>query len=176
MESILVKAERIGSIRNPRIAASVARPTVGVERGVAVVLEPIAMKTLRAALGDEPDLSGGGAPVLGAKIRREHLHFLDRLDILRAEHRSRRPGPRGDRAIDHDDVFVVAAAVDAEAAVADAVGIERPDRPAADAGFERREIDRIPAVDGQLLNLPRFDRPRHLRAVEPGPERSRGER
>src|SRR5207245_9168562 len=127
MEAPLVKAERIGAVRNPRIAASVARLPCGVERGVAVVLEPIAMKLLRAAFGDEPDLSGGGAPVLGAKIRREHLHFLDRLDILRAKHRSRRPGPRGDRAIDHDDVFVVAAAVDAEAAVADAVGVERPD-------------------------------------------------
>src|SRR5262249_45169534 len=54
-------------------------------------------------------------------------------------------------------------AVDAEAAVADAVRVERADRAAANARFQRGEKNRVPSVERQLLNLFRFDRARHLR-------------
>src|SRR5262249_34539458 len=68
-----------------------------------------------------------------------------------------------DRAIDRHQVLIVARAVDAEVAVRDAVGIERADRAAADARLQRRQKDRIASVQGELLNLFRLDRPRHLR-------------
>ena len=64
-----------------------------------------------------------------------------------------RSSARRNRAVYHDYVLIVARAIDAEAAVADAVGVERADRAAANAGFQRREIDRIAAVERQCLNL-----------------------
>ena len=51
----------------------------------------------------------------------------DGVDVLRTEHGARRTRARCDRAIHRHDVFVGAAAVDAETAVANAVGIEGAD-------------------------------------------------
>src|SRR5438105_2494934 len=57
------------------------------------------------------------ATVLRHVVRRQHLHFLDRVDVLDADDGARRPRADCGRAVDGDVVFVGAAAVDVEAAV-----------------------------------------------------------
>src|SRR5204863_6628079 len=69
METELVKREGVRPIREPRVATSVARPAVGVELGVAIVLQRVTVELLRATLGDETNLPGRCTPVLGAEIR-----------------------------------------------------------------------------------------------------------
>src|SRR2546425_10304269 len=57
VEAPLIETERVRAVRQLWNAASIALPTVRVERRVAVVLEGVSMEALRAALGDEPDLA-----------------------------------------------------------------------------------------------------------------------
>jgi len=163
VKSPLIEAVRIGAVRQSRIAAAIPLPLVRVERGVAVVLEAVAVELLRAALGDEPNLTRRGAAVLRPVICGEDLHLFDRVDVLRAEHRSRGARPRRDGAVNRHEVFVGARAVDAEAAVRHTVGIERADGAAAHARLQRREVDRVAPVQRELLNLARLDRARDLR-------------
>jgi len=163
VESPLIEAVRVGTVRQSCIAAAISLPLIRVEGGVAVVLEAVAVELLCAALGDEPNLACRGAPVLRAVIRRQDLHFLDGVDVLRTEHRSRGARPRRDRAVDRHEVLVGARAVDAEAAVRHAVGIEGADGAASHARLQRREEDRVPSVQRQLLNLARLDRACDLR-------------
>ena len=44
-----------------------------------------AREAVAAALGDEADLPAAGAAVLGHVVRGQHLHFLDRVDVLDAD-------------------------------------------------------------------------------------------
>src|SRR5262245_57840508 len=152
MKAPLIEAVRIGAVREAWIPATIALPLVRVECGIAVVLEGVAVKLLGAAFGGEANLAGGRAAVLRALARREHLDFLDGLDVLGAEHRPRGARARRDGAIDRHEVLVGARAVDAEAPVGHTVRIERADGAAADAWLERREIDRVAAVERQFLN------------------------
>ncbi len=142
----------------------VAGPIVGVEGGVAEVLDQIAMEVECAALGDETDLPAGGSAVLGVVVCGQDLHFLNGIDIQRSEHGTGRSSACGDRAVDHDDVLVRAATVNAEAAVRYAVGIEGADRAARNARLQEREIDRIAAVQGEVLDLSGIDNAANLGA------------
>jgi len=81
---------------------------------------------LRAALGDEPDLSAEARPYSARKFAREHLHFFDGLDVLCAEHRPGGARPCGNGSVDRDEIFVVACAVDAESCRWHAVGSKVP--------------------------------------------------
>ena len=94
------------------------------------------MELLRPAFGDEPDLPCRRSPVFRSVARRQNLDLIDGFHVLCAKHRARRTRAGRNRAVHHDDILIVPRAIDAEAAVADAVGVERADRAAANAGFQ----------------------------------------
>ena len=145
-----------------RVWTLVAGPGVRVQRRIAEILYQVAVEVPSPALGHEADLAAGGAAVFGGVIGGEDLHLGNGVHILSAEHRAGGARARGDGAVHRHQVFVPAAAVDAEAAVADAVGIERADGAAAHARLQQRQIDRIAAVQRQILDLPRLDDPSDL--------------
>ena len=154
----VVDAQRRGR-RQERIVRGVAAPAVRVELVVAHVVVDAAVKIVAAALGDESDLPARRSTVLGQKVGRQHLHFLDGVDVERADHRAGRPRARGDRAVDRDEVLVVAASVDVEVAGREAVAEVRVSRIAGtDTGLEHREADRIAAVQRKILDVLQLDR------------------
>src|SRR5262249_34604420 len=128
------------------IRTQVARPAIGVQRRIPEILDQVAVEILRAALGHKPNLPRRGAPVLGVIVRSQNLHFLNTIYVLRAQHGSGGAGPRGDRSVHHHDILVRAAAVDTEAAIGDAVGVERADTAAPHTGLEQRQVNGIAAV------------------------------
>src|SRR4029434_5651639 len=101
------------------IAAVIARPGIGLQRFVAPEERTASGEPVAPALGDEPDLTAAGAAVLRHVVGREHLHFLQRVDVLNADDRAGRPRANRDRAIDRNRVLVGTATIDAEAAVAE---------------------------------------------------------
>ncbi len=65
---------------------ALARPRIRVERIVLVAPEHVAAETLCTALGDESQLAGRRTSILGLIVRCQHLHFGDRVEVLRAHH------------------------------------------------------------------------------------------
>src|SRR5215471_11749822 len=127
IEAELVEAECGWGGRDSRIITLVARPGVGVERRIAEVFNQVAVEVARAALGDEANLSPGRAPIFGGVIGRQDLHLLDRIHVLRAEHRAGRTCAGRDGPIHHDDVLIRPPAVDAEASVTYTVRVKSAD-------------------------------------------------
>jgi hypothetical protein len=164
-EPEIMVAEGGGGPGGRGVRAVVARPGVGIEGGVPEVLADAPVEGPRPALGDEADLAGGGAAVLGRVVGGEDLHLLHGVHVLGAQHRAGRAGAGGDGAVHHHDVLVVAAPVDAEVAVGHAVGGEGADGSAAHARLEQGQEDGVAPVERQLLDLTRVHRAPDLGAV-----------
>src|SRR5207247_751693 len=143
VKAVVVEPERWRARELVRVWTLVAGPGVRVQRRIAEILYQVAVEVPSPALGHEADLAAGGAAVFGGVIGGEDLHLGNGVHVLSAEHRTGGARAGGDGAVHRHQVFVPAAAVDAEAAVADAVGIERADGAAAHARLQQRQIDRI---------------------------------
>ena len=75
--------------------------------------EHVAAEVLRAALGDQAQLARRRAAELRLIVRRQHLHFGDRVEVLGAHHEAARGAdPDRGRAVDRRDELVRTAAVD----------------------------------------------------------------
>jgi len=136
----------------------VARPGVRLQLVVAVEERSAAAEPVAAALRDHADLAPAHAAVLGHVIAREDLHFLQRIDVLDPDDRAVRPRPDRRGAVDGDVVLVAAAAVDAEAAVAEVGEVVVVEVAADDPRLEADDADRVAAVERKLLDVLRFDR------------------
>src|SRR5205807_9835953 len=69
VKPVLVEAVWRGAAGNLRDGAVVARPGIGVERGVAEILDQVAVKRPRAALGYEANLAGRRAAIFRRVVR-----------------------------------------------------------------------------------------------------------
>src|ERR1700727_1941851 len=114
------------------------------------------METVRAALGDDANLSANGVAILSGVICREHLIFLYRVKIRNADGVSGGAHAHGNGAVIGDQVVAVAAAVDLDrslagaeikagevAAGAGATGTSGAGRAAGDARLGERHINRV---------------------------------
>ena len=153
-EAVLVVVLRGSRGGQPWIAASVPRPGVGVQRVVLKELRRGAMKVSGAAFCHHAHDARRRAPVLRGIVRREDLHFLDGVHVLRAEHRVLgRARAVGDRPIDGDQHVVGAPAADRLNASPDARAAEIPKRTADDTRLQPGDEHGIAAAQRELLNL-----------------------
>src|SRR5687768_1475936 len=92
----------------------------------------------------------------------EDLNLVNRIDVLPADDGTRRTGSSRDHTIDRDEILVAATAVDVEPSGAEAVGIERVERSTPDTRLQQWQINGIPSVQWEVLDVFRFDRPSKL--------------
>ena len=97
------------------------------------------------------------AAVLRHVVGRQHLHFLDRIDVLNADDVSGRSRADRRRTVDGDVVLVVPAAVDVVAAVAEITEAARVEAAAVDAGLQPGNANRIATLERQQLDILRLD-------------------
>src|SRR5262249_37178661 len=145
IEAELIKTERLRTPGQTWIAGMVTGPGIGVQRGVPEILNEITVERPGAALGDESDLTSRRSSVLGVEVRGKDLDLFHGIDVLRAQHGTGRTRASRHSAIHHNDVLVGACAVDAEAAIADTIRVEGPDRAADDTRLEQCQVNRITA-------------------------------
>ena len=83
--AVQVPAELVVVEALPLGARIIASPGVGVQRGVAEVLEGAAVEVARAALGNHADLAAGSAAVLSRIAGGQHLHLRGRVHVGHAD-------------------------------------------------------------------------------------------
>ena len=90
----------------------VPRPGIRVQVVIAEIFVGSAVKRLGPGLGDNSDLGAGAAAVFWSVIRREDLDFLRRVHVGSPNAGAIGPGAGGRSAIEGDQVFRVARAVE----------------------------------------------------------------
>src|SRR5262249_42271302 len=108
--SELVVVNRSGDTGGER--NGIARPGVGVERGVAQVFVHGPVKLARGGVRGDADLRAGAAAELGSVVRRKNLHFLRGVDVGRADAGAVGASARTGSAVKGDQVFRIARAIE----------------------------------------------------------------
>ena len=141
-----------------RVRAAVPRPRVGLQLVAAQEVRAAAAVAAAAAFRDEPDLAAARAPEFRHVVGRQHLDFLDRVDVLNADDGIARPRSDGGRAVDRDVVLVGAAAVDVVAAVAEVGEAARIEVAPHHARLQTDDTDGIASGKGEQLDVLGLDR------------------
>ncbi len=110
------------------------------------------MELAGTALGNHADLAAGGAAILSAVARGEHLHLRGGVDVGDADAGSIGARTHHGGAVERDQALLRARTVDVDAVVqAEREGSHR--LTTYDAGFDLGEVKRIAAVELDVLDL-----------------------
>ena len=116
------------------------------------------MKIAAAALGDHANLAAGRAAVLGAVVRRENLHLLHGVHVGNANAGTVGTRPDGYRAVEGHQEVLTASTVDIQ--WSGHCEIERRHRGTTPhTSLQKRQPDRVPAVEHHVLNLGTLHQP-----------------
>src|SRR5215469_1562571 len=109
---IVSKLVVVEGCHEPGQRVRIARPGIRVQGVVAQILVSGAVELLRSSLGDDADLSAGGAAVLRCVVRGEDLDFLCGIHVSGADAGAVRTSTGGRSAVKRDQVFGVAGAIE----------------------------------------------------------------
>src|SRR5262249_21522909 len=101
-----------GSCNSCRKGIGVASPGIGVKRGIAEVLVSSAVELVSAGLGGDADLRAGTPAKFGSVIGGQNLDFLGGIHVGSADAGAVRTRTRAGGAIERDQIFRVARAVE----------------------------------------------------------------